>query len=84
MNSNTGEMVELNGELKKLVDEIKQEEYVPQSVFPNSPPTKKKDIVEIAVGDIIDVKGCPCRIVHINPGKGRFSLSPVGKLNMGG
>jgi hypothetical protein len=84
MQIQTGEISEeLSEEMEKLVKEMKQEEYVPRSVFPNSPPTKKKDMVQIAVGDVVEVKGVPCKIVHINPGKQRFSLHPIGKLGLG-
>lgn len=82
MNINTGEMVEINEEMSKLIKEKAQEDMLPKDMFPKSGPTKRSDIVELQVGEMIDVKGCPCEIVHINPGKGRFSLRPRSKMQI--
>ncbi len=42
----------------------------------------KKEIVlpwvRLQVGELIEVKGCPCKLVNVNIGKQRFTLSPIG------
>lgn len=33
--------------------------------------------VSLTIGEVIDIKGVPCKLVHVNPGKRRLSLMPV-------
>ena len=51
-------------------------------VLKQGDPVLKQGEVIIAVGDIHEFVGCPCKVVHVNPGKGRISIQPLGKLKM--
>jgi hypothetical protein len=80
MNVETGEMVELSEELSAKIEEAGPEEMF--DVFPRSGVTAKKDIKTIFVGEIVEVKGIPCKIVFINAKKNKFSLQAIGTLKV--
>ena len=41
---------------------------------------KEKKAIHVRVGQIVEIEGVRCMVVHVNEGKHRFSLSPEAYL----
>jgi hypothetical protein len=46
--------------------------------------TEKQDLpwVPLQLGEIVDIKGCPCKLVYINLGRHRLTFEPVGQQGL--
>ena len=68
-------------ESKKAMSETLSKAVLRQSMEASAPEAPVMPVaVELKVGETIDVKGVECEVVHINPGKGRITLRPLGTM----